>query len=158
MKRIILSLGLVAVGLGLLGASTTRAQAAATHSKPVSPEQPSRIDPAQLMAALSVIESGDNDKAIGKAGEVSRYQIIPRIWRAYGGGNPRNAAEAKRVATKIMAVRIEQFESKHGRQPTLVEVYALWRSPVRALQLKVSAAVRECGTRFSNLVEDSQES
>jgi hypothetical protein len=142
----------------LLGATTTNAQMATASSVSVAKHSRIKIEPAHLMAALSVIESGNNDKAIGKAGEVSRYQIIPRIWRTYGGGNPRNAVEAKRVATKIMTARIGQFEAKHGRQPTLVEVYALWRSPVRALQLKVSSAVRECGNRFSNLVEESLES
>jgi hypothetical protein len=117
-----------------------------------------RIEAPQLMAALSLIESGDNDRAVGKAGEVSRYQIMPNVWRAYGGGNPRNSAEAKRIATKIMSARIAKFEAQHSRQPSMVEVYALWRSPARAMQLKLSAAVRECGHRFSNLVSEPQES
>ena len=116
------------------------------------------IQPAQLMAALSLIESGDNDRAVGRAGEVSRYQIMPFVWRAYGGGNPRNAAEAKRVATRIMGDRIAKFQAKHNRPPTMVEVYALWRSPARAMQLKLSAAVKDCGQRFSNLVKESLES
>jgi hypothetical protein len=117
-----------------------------------------RIEAPRLMSALSLIESGDNDRAVGKAGEVSRYQIMPNVWRAYGGGNPKNSVEAKRIATKIMAARIAKFEAQHSRQPSMVEVYALWRSPARAMELKLSAAVRECGHRFSNLVNEPQES
>ncbi|HXG49204.1 MAG TPA: hypothetical protein VNO52_16390, partial [Methylomirabilota bacterium] len=36
-----------------------------------------------LLEALSLIESGNNDRAIGRAGEVSRYQILPTVWRRY---------------------------------------------------------------------------
>ena len=37
--------------------------------------------------ALSMIESGNNDRAIGSVGEVSRFQIRPELWP---GGNPQN--------------------------------------------------------------------
>ena len=30
--------------------------------------------------ALSMIESGDNDRAVGHGGEVSRFQIRPGLW------------------------------------------------------------------------------
>src|ERR1700722_2135395 len=31
-------------------------------------------------AALSMIESGDDDRAVGSLGEISRYQIRPYLW------------------------------------------------------------------------------
>src|SRR5215813_11603139 len=34
-------------------------------------------------AALSQIETRDNDSAVGAAGEISRYQMKPRLWRRY---------------------------------------------------------------------------
>ena len=34
-------------------------------------------------AALSQIETRDNDKAVGAAGEISRYQVKPQLWRRY---------------------------------------------------------------------------
>lgn len=64
-----------------------------------------------LLAALAIIESSDakhpagNDLARGKRGEVSRYQIMPATWRAYGGGalvNARDPAKARVVALKIV--------------------------------------------------------
>ena len=33
------------------------------------------------LEALSMIESGNNDLAVGQAGEVSRFQIRPQVWR-----------------------------------------------------------------------------
>jgi len=33
--------------------------------------------------ALSMIESGNNDLAVGQAGEVSCFQILPQLWRHY---------------------------------------------------------------------------
>lgn len=42
---------------------------------------PAMSQDARRLAALSQIESGDNDRAVGKDGEVSRYQIA----RWFGG-------------------------------------------------------------------------
>src|ERR1035441_2322952 len=42
-------------------------------------------------SALSMIESGDDDLAVGPGGEVSRFQIRRELWP---GGNSRNAQEA----------------------------------------------------------------
>src|ERR1019366_231635 len=33
--------------------------------------------------ALGMIETANNDEEIGGAGEVSRYQIMPSVWRYY---------------------------------------------------------------------------
>src|SRR5881394_336850 len=38
---------------------------------------------AKLFFALGMIESGNDDRGIGRAGEVSRYQIHPAVWRNY---------------------------------------------------------------------------
>jgi len=37
-----------------------------------------------LLAAIAMVESGNNDRAVGKAHEISRYQIKPQIWQQYG--------------------------------------------------------------------------
>lgn len=164
MKRILGLMILLAgsFGLGLAQAAEITGAKHASTSVSARSVVASRANPAgktleaaHLMEALSLIESGNNDKAVGKAGEVSRYQIMPFVWRSYKGGNPRNHTEARRIAILILNDRIRQFQAKHSRPPTLVETYALWRSPARAMQLRLSAAVRECGVRFSNLVEDS---
>jgi len=98
-------------------------------------------------AALSMIESGDNDRAIGPDGEISRFQIRPELWP---GGNPRNAQMALTVAQQIMLPRVEEFKKSHQRLPTDFEFYVLWNAPWQADH--PSAIVTERARRFSNLV------
>ena len=48
-------------------------------------EENAAFDPSyfdtKLFFALGMIESGNNDRGIGRAGEVSRFQIHPAVWR-----------------------------------------------------------------------------
>src|SRR5690349_12183147 len=74
-------------------------------------------------SALSMLESGNDDEAIGTHGEVSRYQIRPYLWP---GGNPLNAHAALKVAQNIMQQRVAKFEASHHRAPTDFEFYVLW--------------------------------
>src|SRR5271156_4592117 len=73
--------------------------------------------------ALSMIESGYNDHAIGQRGEVSRFQILPTLWP---GGNPQNEQEALSAARAIMDVRLARFEHLYHRPATDFEFYILW--------------------------------
>lgn len=99
-------------------------------------------------AALSMIESGDDDSAIGSLGEVSRFQIRPYLWP---GGNPHNAGAALEVAQKIMKVRIAKFEHSHKRVPSDFEFYVLWNAPQEVNH--PCHAVAKRAQRFANLVE-----
>jgi hypothetical protein len=98
-------------------------------------------------AALSMIESGDNDHAVGPGGEVSRFQIRRELWP---GGNPQDAHDAQSAAQEIMLPRLEEFQRTHQRPATDFEFYVLWNAPRRADH--PSAAVTERARRFSNLV------
>lgn len=98
--------------------------------------------------ALSMIETGDNDRAIGQRGEVSRFQILPALWP---GGNPQNEQEALSAARAIMNVRLERFERLHNRPATDFEFYVLWNAPWEASH--PSKAVSERAQRFANLVQ-----
>ena len=99
-------------------------------------------------SALSMIESGDDDHAVGPGGEVSRFQIRPVLWP---GGNPRDSKEALAAAEEIMKPRLEEFQKTHHRQPTDFEFYVLWNAPWEADH--PSKAVTERARRFSNLVQ-----
>lgn len=96
--------------------------------------------------ALSMIESGDNDHAIGSHGEVSRFQILPTLWP---GGNPRNEQEALGAAKAIMDVRLARFERLHHRSATDFEFYVLWNAPWEVDH--PSKAVSARAQRFANL-------
>lgn len=99
-------------------------------------------------SALSMLESGDNDCAVGPCGEISRFQIRPELWP---GGNPRNMRESLAAAQAIMKLRLEDFQKAHGRPPTDFEFYVLWNAPWQADH--PSKAVTERARRFSNLVQ-----
>ena len=97
--------------------------------------------------ALSMLESGDNDQAIGRSGEISRYQIEPQLWP---GGNPQDMRNALAAAKSIMQSRLERFTTTHQRPVTDFEFYVLWNAP---WQLdRPSKAVKERAQRFANLV------
>ncbi len=99
-------------------------------------------------SALSMIESGNNDHAVGAVGEVSRFQIRPELWP---GGDPLNPEEALTAAQKTMNPRLSRFERNHKRQPTDFEFYVLWNAPWQADH--PSGVVRERARRFANLVQ-----
>ena len=99
-------------------------------------------------AALSMIESGDDDHAIGPGGEISRFQIRPELWP---GGNPQDMKIALTVAQQIMLPRIEKFRRSHQRMPTDFEFYVLWNAPWQVDH--PSVAVTERARRFSNLIQ-----
>jgi len=103
--------------------------------------------------ALSLIESGDNDKATGPKGEVSRYQIQRDVWQHYAATNAdwTKPDEALVVAKAIMQERCASFEKSHQRPPTDFEFYVLWNAPK---QIEApSQAVTRRAKRFCNLLE-----
>jgi hypothetical protein len=99
-------------------------------------------------AALSMIESGDNDHAIGADGEISRFQIQRKLWP---GGDPQNPQVALAVAQEIMRPRLAGFQQSHQRAATDFEFYILWNAPWQVDH--PSAVVTERARRFANLVE-----
>jgi hypothetical protein len=98
--------------------------------------------------ALSMIESGNNDHAVGAVGEVSRFQIRPELWP---GGNPLNPQEALTAAQKTMSPRVNRFARNHKRPPTDFEFYVLWNAPWQADH--PSGIVKERARRYANLVQ-----
>jgi hypothetical protein len=109
------------------------------------------ISSAQAMdrwSALSMLESGNDDQAIGSRGEVSRYQIRPYLWP---GGNPVNAHVALNVAQKIMQPRVAHFEQTHNRAPSDFEFYVLWNAPQEVNH--PCRAVARRAERYANLVQ-----
>lgn len=94
-----------------------------------------------------MIESGGRDRAVGKAGEVSRYQILPQQWRRFAlpGERPTNQQDALRVTQRIFQAR----QAELGRPGNWFDLYVMWNAPGQLG--RPSKAVRERATRFSNL-------
>jgi hypothetical protein len=97
--------------------------------------------------ALAMLESGDDDCSVGRAGEVSRFQIRPELWP---GGDPHDTRIALTNAQLIMSPRIAAFEQSHGRAPDDFEFYVLWNAPAQIN--RPHPAVAERARRFANLV------
>jgi hypothetical protein len=117
-----------------------------------------RVQAFDRWEALAQIESGDRDDAIGAAGEISRYQIRPEIWRRYAsiGANWKNSEDSLQVAKAIMKERTDAFEQSFHRAPTDWEFYVLWNAPARISH--PNRVVRDRAERFCNLVGALRES
>lgn len=104
-------------------------------------------------AALSMIESGNDDFAHGPLGEVSRFQIQRAIWCQITNAPISQASDpkvAETVARSLAGSRCKEFERLHGRPPTDVEFYILWNAPAQISH--PDGPVLERAKRFANLV------
>jgi len=110
--------------------------------------------------ALGMIESGNNDAAIGTSGEISRYQIKPYIWREYSASRSwRDVRVAALVAQDYLTDLEETFRKRARREPTDFDLYVLWNagpayySKVGFAPERVHRVIRERASRFVNLRE-----
>lgn len=110
------------------------------------------------LEALSQIESGDNDAAIGRAGEVSRYQIMPHVWAHYSRSR---AFRDSRVSTQIAAAHLQEitawFLQRTGRPASDFDVYVLWNAGpsyyhrIGFKASRVNPVIRERARRYASL-------
>jgi hypothetical protein len=110
--------------------------------------------------ALGMIESGNNDAAIGSSGEVSRYQIKPHIWREYSASRSwRDVRIAAHVAQDYLTDLEGGFRKHARREPTDFDLYVLWNAgPAYYSKLgfapdRVHRIIRERAGRYVNLRE-----
>ena len=106
------------------------------------------------LSALSMLETGNDDQAIGSAGEISRFQVKKAEWRTVtNSANYSDSETAKKVMIQLMDKRIHAFQAHFGRSPTDYEFYALWNAPSQALSGHVSRTVAARCERFANLCD-----
>lgn len=105
------------------------------------------------LAALSMIESADNDFVRGRAGEVSRFQIRREVWLRSTSLPISRATDPKAalaVAQALTWCRCNEFQLRLGRPATDLEFYILWNAPSQIND--PSKVVLERARRFVNLV------
>ena len=111
------------------------------------------------MAALSMLETGNNDRVVGGAGEISRYQILKREWHTVTNStcyaDPKTASA---VTRRLLTRRVDDFRAVYHRAPTDFEFYGLWNAPNQTLRGRVSRVVAERCRRFCNLCKRSDPS
>jgi len=110
------------------------------------------------LEAISLIETADDDAIVGRRGEVSRYQIMPRVWHQYTLSKAYHDPRVSRCVAEQHLERIEKlYRQKNGRPATEFDIYVIWNgglayyarrgfSPGRLPQV-----VRERALRFVNL-------
>lgn len=111
------------------------------------------------LSALSMLETGNDDQAVGSAGEISRFQVKKAEWRSVTSSiNYSDFETARKVMVQLMDKRIRAFSERFGRAPTDFEFYALWNAPSQALSGRISSKVRARCERFANLCERDRNS
>src|SRR5438445_5984321 len=108
--------------------------------------------------AFSMIESGNNDLAIGQAGEISRFQIRPQVWRQYSQSRSyQNAEVAAGVAQRHITHLENFFRERTGREATDFDIYILWNAGAGYYERlgfapdRVHRIIRERAQRYINL-------
>jgi hypothetical protein len=114
---------------------------------------------AKRLYALGAIETGNNDREVGAAGEISRFQISPAVWKNYSEStayqDPKVAETVVRLHWNFLA---KYFTEKTGRAPDDFDMYVLWNTRHGYYARKqfspqlLSPAVRDRAQRFVNLV------
>jgi hypothetical protein len=109
--------------------------------------------------ALGMIESGNDDRGVGSAGEVSRYQIHPVVWKAYSNSKDYHHHEVSlHVAREHWNYLTNYFRERTGREATDLDMYVLWNTRFgyyaskRFEPRQLHRTVRNRAQRFVNLV------
>jgi hypothetical protein len=126
---------------------------------PADSPKPAVLDNRRLFA-LGAIETGNNDNEIGQAGEVSRYQIMPSVWKHYSHSSYYDNPQVSRaVAQQHWSSLRASFRKKTGREPDNFDMYVLWNTCYGYYASKgfhparLDPVVRDRAQRFVNLVE-----
>lgn len=116
------------------------------------------------LRAISQIESGDNDKAKGRHGELSRYQIKRSVWKQHFPDEKDQRhlpAEARRCAKAHLCwLELKLCLLKKTNNPNPRDVYAAWNLGLAAYARrdytldKLPNNIRQRADRFTNLYED----
>ena len=108
--------------------------------------------------AISMIESGGDDRVVGSAGEVSRYQILPRVWRAYTRSRDyQNAWVSREIAREHLGSLLGTFQRETGRVAQDFDLYVLWNAGVPYYRRigfrpeRVALRIRNRAERFVNI-------
>ena len=112
--------------------------------------------------ALGMIESAERDTIIGKRGEVSRYQITPKIWKYYSKEyNVAHWGDYKYAATIAYMVYTDMRKTLTltlRRQPTDTEMYIMYNCGYGYFAkhdfafTRIPWKLRERAMRYNNLV------
>ena len=109
--------------------------------------------------ALGMIETGNDDREIGGLGEVSRYQIMPSVWKHYSDTRHYQDPDVSLVVAQHHWLALyNTFKSQAHREPTDFDMYVLWNTRYGYYASRgfhsgqLNPVVRDRAQRFVNLV------
>jgi hypothetical protein len=115
------------------------------------------------LEAISMIETADRDTIVGRAGERSRYQIMPAVWKHYTDSRDyANPRVSRAVAERHLASLEETYRKATGREASDFDRYVLWNAgPTYYAKIgfdarRVHRVIRERAERYVNLREMKQ--
>lgn len=122
-----------------------------------------KLENHEWLKALGQIETGMDDKAIGKNGEVSRYQILPRVWKELGlfpltKENWENPNKAAQVAEMLIKRNERWFRECSSKTLDAVDAYIMWNAGFTYYKkrgfnkLNVSKRILNRAKRYENLL------
>ena len=124
-----------------------------------------RCEAMPLRQSLAMFESGATtwlrskaDDLRGGSGEVSRFQIMPEVWRRYSKSREYNNPDvAWAITQRILADRTADFRTVTKRDPNALELYLLWNKPGHFEAQDYNASrvkedYRQRAQRFANLL------
>ncbi len=115
----------------------------------------------KLLPVIAEFESGNNDKKIGKAGEVSRYQLHPKVisdFRIIFGAGYSHTAIARWYAERCLVTTRSDLPSYYLNE--YCNFYLAWNggltyySKVCYHKRKVSKKMHDRAARFANLAAE----
>src|SRR5271165_3352380 len=113
---------------------------------------------AKHLWALGMIETGNDDREIGGKGEISRYQLLPAVWRGYTQSRQyRNPAVSERIAQIHWARLMDAFQQTARREPSDFDMYVMWNAGYSYYERRgfnphrISRLVSDRAQRFVNL-------
>lgn len=113
--------------------------------------------------ALGMIETGNNDNEIGGAGEVSRYQIMPSVWKHYDDSERYQDPTVSLVVAQQHWLKLyATFKKQAHREPSDFDMYVLWNTRYGYYaskgfsSVRLNSSVRDRAQRFVNLVNCHQ--
>lgn len=113
------------------------------------------------LRALSQIESNDNDKAKGRHGELSRYQIKRSVWKQHFPSEKDQRhipSEARRCAkTHLCWLEIQLCFIQRVKEPNPRDIYAVWNLGLEGYARhdyafsKLPTRIQDRAQRFTNI-------
>jgi hypothetical protein len=116
------------------------------------------------LRAISQIESNDNDKAKGRHGELSRYQLKRAVWKQHfpSEKDQRHIPSAARRCAKahLCWLELRLCLAKQTKDPNPRDVYAAWNLGLEAFSRRdynfdrLPDTIKQRAERFANLYSE----